>query len=177
MNWESVILSIAPRAKKDVVSGLSAAMPGLIEKYALASTLRQAHFLGQCAHESAGFATTTEFASGRAYEDRIDLGNIRPGDGARFKGRGLIQCTGRYNYAHVSKALVVDFLSRPELLSTFPYAAEAAGVYWRDRGLNALADLDDVEGVTRRVNGGVNGLKERKAYTNSAKIALAKLAA
>ena len=79
-----------------------------LEAYGIDTRLRIAHFLGQTCHESAGFRTTEEFASGEAYEGRKDLGNIKKGDGRRYKGRGLLQLTGRANYAEHGKMLGVD---------------------------------------------------------------------
>lgn len=128
--------------------------------------LRQAHFLAQLAHESAEFTYTEELASGAAYEGRADLGNSEPGDGVRFKGRGLIQLTGRANYRDFGAAIGEDLLSgdNPRRVAADPrLAVEAACWFWRDKGLNALADRDDVRKVTKRINGGYNGLEHRMA--------------
>jgi len=121
-------------------------------------------FVAQTAHESGGYRWREEIATGAAYEGRRDLGNNRPGDGRRFKGRTYIQITGRTNYTAVSKALGVDFLENPELLSKPVYAAMGAAWWWRSHGCNAIADTGDFLAVTRRVNGGTNGLADRRAY-------------
>ncbi|MBF2077980.1 MAG: glycoside hydrolase family 19 protein [Synechococcales cyanobacterium T60_A2020_003] len=130
-------------------------------EFGINTRLRQAHFLAQLAHESGEFNYVEELASGDAYEGRSDLGNTQPGDGRRYKGRGLIQITGRANYTDVSKALGVDVVRNPTLLSSDELAARSAGWFWQRSGLNALADRDDVVAVTRRINGGTNGLSDR----------------
>lgn len=149
------------------------AMPKVIEMAKLSTDLRLAHFLAQLAHESDGFHTTEEYASGAAYEGRKDLGNVKPGDGRRFKGRGPIQVTGRSNYARMSKALGVDFVANPELLRRFPYAALSSAVFWDDHRLNDYADRDNILTITKRINGGTNGLHDREIYLARAKRALA----
>jgi putative chitinase len=173
-DWAAVLHAMAPGAKSAPVrAGLAAAMPSVIARAELTTPLRLAHFLAQCAHESDGFCTTVEYASGREYEGRRDLGNVHPGDGVRFKGRGLIQVTGRANAGACGKFLCVDFLSHPELLAQFPYAAMSAVWFWSTRSLNALADRDDIIAVTHRVNGGELGLASRRIYLAHAKSALA----
>jgi putative chitinase len=130
--------------------------------------LRQTHFLAQIGHESGGLRWTEEFASGAAYEGRADLGNSQPGDGPRFKGRGLIQLTGRANYTafgrFVGLDLTADADAAHQVADDPVLAVRAATWFWREHGLNALADRDDVEAVTRRINGGLNGLDDRMAY-------------
>lgn len=134
--------------------------------------LRAAHFLAQLCHESDGFCTTEEYASGAAYEGRRDLGNTEPGDGPRFKGRGPIQITGRANYARFGALIGMGdrLLHEPELAAEPIVGLALAVAYWTDRRLNALADRDDVRAVTRRVNGGLNGLADRIRYLERAKI-------
>lgn len=171
-DWGTVIRSIAPRAKKSIVDGIVAAMPQIVTTAKLYSPMRQAHFLAQLAHESAGFTTTEEFASGAAYEGRKDLGNTQPGDGKRFKGRGLIQLTGRHNYRVYGDKIGVDFVSDPTLAGKFPWAAITAAIYWFDKDLNRYADRDDIKAVTKRINGGLNGLSDRERYLKLAKRAL-----
>jgi putative chitinase len=175
MDYEKIILAIAPNSKAAIRSGFAASMADCITRADLSSKLRLAHFISQCAHESAGITTTTEFASGRAYEGRKDLGNIIAGDGPAFKGRGLIQNTGRANYSRLAKVFGVDFVSQPAKMATFPWAATTAAQYWKDRSLNVSADKDDIRAVTLRVNGGYNGLASRQAYLAKAKHALSDL--
>src|SRR3954463_13089870 len=137
--------------------------------------LRLCHFMAQLAHESAHFQVTREFASGAAYEGRKDLGNTHPGDGKRYRGRGLIQTTGRTNYqeaaADIKKmdSAAPDFEADPEALEEFPWALLSAISFWRRKKINAAADRDDVVAVTKLINGGTNGLDERKKYLAKAK--------
>lgn len=133
------------------------------------SPLRLAHFMAQLAHESGGFRYMEEIASGAAYEGRRDLGNIFPGDGKRYKGRGPIQLTGRNNYRDFGRALGIDFESHPEIVALPSIGLMVACRFWTDRKLNSLADADDIQGITRRINGGLNGLADRKGYVAKAK--------
>lgn len=176
-DYAKVLLAIAPHGKPAIVADFAASLDACITRANLSSRLRLAHFLAQCAHESAGLATTTEYASGKAYEGRKDLGNTAKGDGVRCKGRGVIQNTGAAAYKWLSKIFGVDFYANPEKLAQFPWAALAAAEFWLSRKINADADLDSVEGVTRRINGGLNGLASRKAYLARAKHALSDLPA
>lgn len=147
-----------------------------IEAYGINTKEREAMFLAQIAHESGEMRYTREIwgptATQKGYEGRKDLGNIHPGDGKRFMGRGLIQVTGRNNYSKCSQALTgtsITFIDTPDLLSTPRYAVQTACWFWADRGLNALADLGNIEVVTKKINGGLNGLAERKKYWERAK--------
>lgn len=143
-----------------------------MDRHQINTPLRIAHFLAQIGHESGCLRYTEEIADGSAYEGRADLGNTQPGDGPRFKGRGLIQLTGRANYRAYGKACGHDFENRtdPALVATDPnLAVDVAGWFWTSRNLNQLADRDDLEAVTRRVNGGLNGLDDRAAYLARAK--------
>lgn len=137
---------------------------------------RQAAFLAQIGHESGGLHWLVEIwgpsIAQAHYEGRADLGNTQPGDGFRFKGRGLLQTTGRANYQRTGDALGVDLLADPTLLATPELAARSAGWYWREHGLNALADAGNFMLVTRRINGGTNGLEERTALFDVAKTVL-----
>lgn len=162
--------------------------------------LRQAHFLAQAGHESAGFKTlvenlnysaeglratwptrfTPERAAAMARKPELianhvygnRLGNTKQGDGWRFRGRGIFQLTGRENYARAGKALDMPFEAEPERLESPEAAAMTAAWFWKDRGLNALADADDLLAVTRRINGGLHGLEDRRLRLVRAKKAL-----
>lgn len=173
MDWLSVLKRVTPHGNPKILEELAAAMPNACNVAQLTTLRRQAYFIGQCAEESDSFKTTVEYASGKEYEGRHDLGNTHPGDGVRFKGRGLIQLTGRSNYAKYGKELGVDLAANPDLAAQFPYAVLSAALYWHDHGLNALADKQDIVGVTHRVNGGENGLSTRRQYTSRAGMALA----
>lgn len=126
------------------------------------NTLRFAHFMAQLCHESGGFRYMEEIASGQAYEGRADLGNTQPGDGKRFKGRGPLQITGRANYRLYGKLIGIDIERHPEIAATPSIGLHLALEYWKQRKLNEFADRDDVEGITRKVNGGLNGFADRK---------------
>lgn len=141
---------------------------------------RLAAFLAQVGHESGGLRYVRELASGEAYEGRRDLGNVELGDGVRYRGRGLIQTTGRANHARVRDRLrarlnrsVPDFEAVPGALEQPEWAAWSAADYWDMRGLNAFADRDDFLTITRRINGGTNGLEDRQRRWELARLALA----
>lgn len=125
-------------------------------------------FLAQVGYESSKFRYLEELADGSAYEGRMDLGNVHEGDGKKFKGRGLIQITGRYNYEQISKDLDIDFVANPKLLATPEYAVLSALWYWEKRGLNELADQDLFREITKKINGGYNGHSERVKLYSSA---------
>src|SRR5277367_771629 len=171
--WRNVLLKMEPRGKPWILDGLADAMPQLVNRFDINSTVRQQHFLAQVAHESDHFQTTREYASGKAYEGRKDLGNTQKGDGERFRGRGLIQLTGRFNYEKASKALGEPYVDDPALVEKFPAAAIVSGWWWKSNGCNELSDRDDVKVVTKRVNGGYNGLDSRTALLATARTMIA----
>lgn len=144
-------------------------------RFGIDTTLRKAHFLSQVAHESGAGRWLEEIwgptPEQRRYEGRADLGNTEVGDGYRYRGRGYIQLTGRSNFAEFSADMFGDdrAVRNPDMVANLPYAAWAAGWFWHKRGLNALADRDSLELVTRRVNGGLNGLADRARYLHMAK--------
>lgn len=145
-----------------------------MDKYGITDPVIQAMFLAQVAHESGGFIYFRELASGQAYEGRKDLGNNQPGDGVKFKGRGWIQITGRANYGQVSKAFGIDAVTNPALLEQLPYAALSAAWFWDSRKLNDKAKPGTDAAflaVTKAINGGTNGLDDRRNYWARAKIA------
>ncbi|MFT3712262.1 MAG: peptidoglycan-binding protein [Archangium sp.] len=129
---------------------------------------RKAMFLAQLAHESVQLRFFEEIASGAAYEGRRDLGNTHPGDGVRYKGRGPIQLTGRANYRAAGKALHLPLEAQPKMAARPSVGFRTAAWFWTSHGLNALADRGDFIGVTRRINGGTNGLSSRQAYYRKA---------
>lgn len=163
---------IAPRAKNadSIVETLNKWAP----KFDIDTPLRMAHFIAQCAHECAEFNILTEIASGWAYEGNKKLGNVKKGDGPRYKGRGWLQLTGRRNYQAYADSpnCIGDLMSHPEWLSRYPGAAKSAMWYWQSRNLNYWADRDNVMAVTKKINGGYNGLAQRKKYLARAKEAL-----
>jgi putative chitinase len=151
------------RAEK-YMNGINAAM-----LYAAISTrLAAANFLAQIGHESGSLIYPREIwgptTAQLRYEGRADLGNIVPGDGKKFMGRGFIQVTGRKNYKDCSLALFGDerLLDSPELLEQPEYAAMSAGWFWKKNSLNKLADVDQFTATSKVINGGANGLDDRK---------------
>lgn len=148
-------------------------LPAALMRYAIATPLRQAHFLAQVCEESWGMSDLKEEATGSEYEGRKSLGNTQPGDGVRFKGRGLVQLTGRANYGRAGRELNLNLVDHPELAETAAVAVDTACLFWTDHHLNHLADLDDLQAITRRVNGRhMRGLKERARYLAKAKVLL-----
>ncbi len=142
-----------------------------MNRFGIDTPARASAFLAQLMHESGRLRYTLELASGDAYEGRRDLGNLQRGDGRRFKGRGLIQVTGRANYRACSMALYGDerLLIAPELLEQPEGAALSAAWYWSSRNLNALADAGQFGLITRRINGGMNGIADRLAHYDKAR--------
>jgi putative chitinase len=143
-----------------------------MDAHGIHTPLRRAHFLAQLGHESCDLRCSEELASGAAYEGRAQLGNTHPGDGPRFKGRGLIQVTGRFNYAAYGRQKGRDFVTAPnhDLLATDPeLAVDVSCWFWTKHGLNAWADADDIRALTKVINGGYNGLADRQARLDRAK--------
>lgn len=134
-------------------------------------------WLAQIGHESGRLRYVREVwgptSAQLRYEGRADLGNTEPGDGERYKGRGLIQITGRANYKCATDALGEDFVTYPALLETPKWAALSAGWFWGVHGLNALADAEDMRRISRIINGGWNGLDDRMALYAAAQEVIA----
>ena len=157
-------------ASQKIIDGVVASMHKHAAEFGLDTPVREVPFMAQIAHESGHFRTTSEYASGAAYEGRKDLGNTRKGDGRRFKGRGLIQLTGRANYRTFTKWMakrVPDcpgFEAVPEKVAYFPWAFWATVYYWSSRNLNRYSDSNNFETMTRRINGGLNGYSDRLRY-------------
>ena len=145
-------------------------------RFGIDTPARQAAFLAQIGHESAGLRYVREIwgptQAQLRYEGRKDLGNTVSGDGKRFMGRGLIQITGRHNYAQAGRALELPLLQAPELLEQPQNAANSAGWYWSSRNLHRFADSGDFRGLTRAINGGYNGMDDRLRLWELAKAAL-----
>lgn len=142
-------------------------------EYGINTSKRKAAFLAQIGHESGGLHYSVEVwgptdAQSR-YEGREDLGNTHAGDGFKFRGRGLMQITGRANYRTAGEALGVDFIACPERLGMPEDASRSAGWFWKRHGLNEQADIGDFRRITRRINGGFNGYAERCVLWEAAK--------
>lgn len=147
-----------------------------MREFGIDTKLRQAMFLAQIGHESGGMKYTVEIwgatpAQSR-YEWRKDLGNTQAGDGFKYRGRGLIQTTGRYNYEATAKALGIDCVDNPDLLAEPQNAARSAAWWWQSHKLNRFADAGDIVGCTKVINGGTNGLEQRKKLYEAALSAL-----
>jgi putative chitinase len=183
---------LAPEAAQWIIDGIVANQQLLVEAE-ITRSLRLRHFFAQTAHETGGFARLEEnlnYSAERLHEvwpsrfksadaampyahnppkiaEKVyggRLGNNKPGDGWKYCGSGLLMNTGKENFAELQKDTGLPVLSQPELLRTFPGALQAATLYWKNRGINRLADRNDIEAVTRAVNGGLIGLAERKAW-------------
>ena len=149
----------------------------IMEIYEIDTPLRASAFLAQIAHESAELRFMEEIwgptAQQKKYEPPSDvatrLGNTEPGDGFRYRGRGPIQITGRFNYKKFGDLLGVDLIGNPDLAATPQFAFSTAGLFWKMNGLNELADVQDFITITRRINGGLNGLADRQRYYEIAK--------
>jgi putative chitinase len=169
MITKEMLKKIAPYSKDAIISALVEPLNEHLPKYGVNTHLRVTHFLAQAAHETAGFKTFEEFASGQAYEGRKDLGNTQPGDGKKYKGRGIFQLTGRANYKTFGKKIGKDLEGNPMLAGDAETSVLIALEYWNNRKLSPLADKDDVTAITKKINGGLNGFEDRKKYLVKAK--------
>lgn len=157
-----------------IVATVGPLLHDTLARYEINTPLRVAHFLAQIMHESDGFCTTEEYASGSRYEGRRDLGNTQTGDGVRYKGRGLIQLTGRANYDTYGKRIGADLINNPTHAADPATSLVLACEYWKATrgGLSRFADADDIVSITKAINGGLNGLDDRKKYLAKAKASL-----
>lgn len=165
MNLKDSIKKAAPYVTAENLERYEPLLALLMPRFGIDTPLRKRHFLAQLLHESGQFRYVREIASGAAYEGRKDLGNTQPGDGVKFRGRGLIQLTGRSNYTRASIALFGDerLAAAPETVEQPVWAVAVSCWFWEANNLNALADRDDIVAVTKRINGGTNGLEDRKS--------------
>lgn len=146
-------------------------------RFQIIGAKRVAAFIAQIGHESGQLVYVKEIwgptATQLRYDGRADLGNTVVGDGSKYRGRGLIQITGRANYAACGEALGIDLLGHPELLEQPQYACLSAAWFWATKGLNTLADVGEFNTITRRINGGLNGLADRLSLWAKAREVLA----
>lgn len=185
--------AIAPGSKKTnykLLPDLAAAMNQWLPGFGIDEKGEYCHFLAQSAHETDSFNTLEEYASGESYEHRKDLGNTVDGYGVKYKGMGVFQTTGYYNYQRLEVisetyfANVIPFIKQPNLLKEPHYAIWSAMIYWDDRDFNSFANMPDdgkiwskklnrnlspLEYITWRINGGFNGLEQRKRFYERAK--------
>lgn len=188
---------LCPDANRDIIAAISPIMEDQFPQFGVTTILRRAHLLGQLAHESAHFTRLKEnlnYSAPRicevwkrlcprakelehnpeklgnaAYGGRLGNGPEASGDGYRFRGRGLIQITGRENYIRFSADAGVDLMSSPDVAADPRTAVLVALGFWKKHNLNEKADADDCAAITRVINGGVNGLAERRALVTKAK--------
>lgn len=173
------ILYIMPNAK-DKVGLYLTYINGCSDTFHIDNYLRMAHYLAQIAHESCELRCTKELGD-KAYFAKYDngklkqmLGNEKKGDGYRYRGRGLIQITGRANYQAYqnSKQCRGNIMDEPQLLEQPLGAVKSSMWWWWKHGLNELADKDSFIAITKTINGGTNGLEARRKYLVKAKEAL-----
>ena len=178
------IMPLLPAAKRTTYFPF---LTAAVSEFGIDQPARTAAFLAQLAHESAQFKFMEEIwgptAAQRRYEppDKLatTLGNTEPGDGFRFKGRGPIQVTGRANYRRFGDLLGLDLVATPAQAASPEVAFRIAALFWSKKGLNELADRVTPEAfreITRRINGGFNGLAERQRFYETAKTVLAVVA-
>ena len=168
IGWRS-LRYVCPNLSAEEAQRIAAGLGVGFSRFGITTPKRAAAAVAQMAHESANFRTSTEYASGVAYEGRRDLGNVKRGDGPRFRGRGRIMITGRANYGTVGEAFDVDLLRHPERLAQSPLSELGSCWWWFTHGCNPLADSGDFEALTRRINGGLNGFADRQALHRRAR--------
>lgn len=181
MLTETQLRQVMPNLPPAKAAALLPHLNRAMAEYGITTTQRAAAFIAQLAHESGEFRWMEEIwgptSAQRRYEPETTLsrrlGNIEPGDGKRFKGRGPIQLTGRANYRRFGSLLGIDLVAEPSRAASPAVGFRTAALYWANRGLNALADNENFREITRRINGGFNGLADRQKYFERAKAALA----
>lgn len=165
------LLQILPNARP-VAGVFVPALNVAMNRYGIIGTARAAAFIAQVGHESGQLRWVREIwgptAQQAGYEGRADLGNTVKGDGSKYRGRGLVQITGRANYAACGEALGLDLVNQPSLLEQPQYAAMSAAWFWSTRGLNTLADQGQFVKITQRINGGLSGQDDRQALYDKA---------
>jgi putative chitinase len=172
-----LLKTVAGRMILPLAEKLAPEMERQFPDYDVAGEDRISIFLAQACHETAGFATLEEYGGAKwfaRYDGREDLGNTEPGDGARYHGRGIFMLTGRANYRQFGWKINADLEKHPERAAEPALSVRIALEYWKDRGLNALADKRDFLEVTRRINGGWNGLDHRMTLWGRAWLQLRK---
>lgn len=189
-----LVLHLLPLTPRTIAEVAAQKLAWAAPRYGINTLQREAHWIAQLAAESSlipkeenlwysaerlcqvwpsrfptlasakPFAYNPQALAERVYGGREDLGNDRPGDGARYIGRGLIQLTGKHNYELYGQMTGFNLVAQPELLLQFGVSALVAGAYWKTKGINAAADKNDIEKVTRMVNGGAHGLERRREF-------------
>lgn len=168
----ATLQKIIPKATAAKINVYAPLLSKFMAQYKIVGLHREAAFLAAIAHESDNLEKTVEDGNDayfKRYEGNKNLGNTKPGDGLRFKGRGLIQITGRWNYTALSKTANIDFVASPKLLEEPVAAVISACWFWNFKKLSPLADQDEFKEITRLVNGGYNGWANRQALYLHAK--------
>ena len=169
-------LAVATGSTHQLATNWLTAINDALHRFGIDTPTRQAAFLAQIGHESGGLQFVRELwgptEQQKGYEGRADLGNTQDGDGYRYRGRGLIQITGRHNYKMVGEALQLPLEDHPEQLEIPEHAAASAAWFWQNRRLNARADAGDFQGITRVINGSLNGYKDRVTLWHRARAVL-----
>ena len=173
MNTKALLDHVAGRDTGTTGAGIAEGMDKYCPQYSINTPLRLAHFVSQACHETEGFRFLREIwgptPAQKRYEGRQDLGNVRPGDGFLYRGRGIFQLTGRQNYHAIGAALALPLETDPNLASDPVISVRIACHYWMTRSINLPADADNCVLVTRLINGGLNGLSDREACLAKAK--------
>lgn len=177
------VRDILPRAKKQDIINFVSDFNKFSWLHKMTKVKEIAHFIAQIGHESLQLLYKTEIDSGKYLEGRLDLGNTQPGDGKRFKGRGWLMCTGRYNYAEFTKWYNKKFKSKEDFITTPRRISDEHELsfivsiwFWQTRKIRPLALANNIEAVTKKINGGLNGYAEREEYTNQALKVLSQVA-
>ena len=188
---EEFIKDITKKASLDFQDAMLSNMAQVFESYEINTPLRIAHFLAQAMHECGEFtvnkenlnysaqgllrvfpkyftseqanyyARKPEMIANRVYSNRMGNGNEASGDGWRYRGRGIFQLTGKDNYNRYGNAIGVDLVNDPDLACDPTISLQIACEYWKSRNINVDADNDDINTITRKINGGYNGLDDR----------------
>jgi putative chitinase len=162
--------AIMPKLEADRAGTILTPLAKAMKEFDISSPKRRAAFLAQAAYESSELRHQEEnFTNLDAYENRADLGNTKPGDGKKYKGRGPLMLTGRSNYKAAGQALKLDLEAHPELVSQPEIGCRVAAWYWKSQGLNELADRGDFRGITQHMHGDFVGLDARQKFYRQAK--------
>jgi putative chitinase len=160
--------AVSPFGDAKIIDQLASHINKVLPRYGIDTPVRIAHFLAQAAHETDGFNTLVEYGDrayfAKRYGHRRDLGNLSKRDGPLFRGRGIFQLTGRDNYRRYGEKIGVPLEAKPGLAADPAVSLMVAGEYWQSRRLGELADRGKFESITRRINGGVNGIDDRRRY-------------
>lgn len=167
MTTKQLLDHVAQRDTGIIGEGIADGLDKYCPQYEINTHLRLAHFLAQACHETCNFIYLHELwgptSAQKAYEGRVDLGNVRVGDGYLYRGRGIFQLTGRANYAREGQALSLPLETEPDLAADPDISVRIACHYWQAHQINVPADANDIIRVTRAINGGTNGLSDREA--------------